>query len=129
MLGARFLIVAWLCVACQRPERARPLEISEREVGSGAEAVPGRTVVMHYRGRLADGRPFDNSQDRGGPVEFVLGQKMVIPGWEQGVRGMRVGGKRTLVVPAHLAYGAAGHGTAVPPHATLIFDVELVQVR
>ena len=129
MLGARFLVVAWFCVACQRPERASPLEISERQVGSGAEAVPGRTVVMHYRGRLADGRPFDSSQDKGGPVEFVLGQKMVIPGWEQGVRGMRVGGKRTLVVPAHLAYGAAGHGTTVPPHATLIFDVELVQVR
>jgi FKBP-type peptidyl-prolyl cis-trans isomerase FkpA len=134
MARVRFLLChglwVWLCLclSCQRPEPgASRLQLSDRVVGSGAEALPGRTVVMHYRGRLADGRVFDSSQDR--PVEFVLGQKMVIPGWEQGVRGMRVGGKRTLVVPAHLGYGAAGHGTAVPPHATLVFEVELVQVR
>lgn len=115
--------------ACQRPPAAARLQVTDRVVGSGAEATPGRTVVMHYRGRLVDGRPFDSSHERGRPVEFVLGQRMVIPGWEQGVRGMRVGGQRTVVVPPGLAYGAAGQGTAVPPNATLIFDLDLVQVR
>ena len=100
--------------ACQRPERPT-LGITDQVVGSGAEVAPGRTVVMHYRGRLGDGRVFDSSHDRGRPVEFVLGQKMVIPGWEQGVQGMRVGGRRQLVVPPALAYGAAGQGPAVPP--------------
>jgi FKBP-type peptidyl-prolyl cis-trans isomerase len=115
--------------ACQRPQPAARLQVTDRVVGSGAEAAPGRTIVMHYRGRLVDGRAFDSSHDRGRPIEFVLGQKMVIPGWEQGVKGMRAGGQRTLVVPPALAYGAAGQGTAVPPNATLIVDLELVQVR
>jgi FKBP-type peptidyl-prolyl cis-trans isomerase len=118
-----------LVLGCQRPAPAAGLQVTDQVVGTGAEALPGRTVVMHYRGRLADGRAFDSSYQRGRPVEFVLGQKMVIPGWEQGVRGMRAGGKRTLVVPPRLAYGAAGQGAAVPPDATLIFEVELVQVR
>jgi FKBP-type peptidyl-prolyl cis-trans isomerase len=115
-----------LALACQRPER---LQIRDTVVGKGAEATSGRTVVMHYRGRLADGRPFDSSYVRGQPIEFVLGKKMVIPGWERGVAGMRVGGRRTLVIPPSLAYGAAGHGPTVPPFATLTFELELVQVR
>jgi FKBP-type peptidyl-prolyl cis-trans isomerase len=117
-------------LACQRPAPAPgALQVTDQVVGSGAEAVPGRTVVLHYRGRLVDGRTFDSSHERGRPIEFVLGQKMVIPGWEQGVRGMRVGGRRTLVVPPRLAYGAAGHGPSVPPNATLVFELDLVQVR
>ncbi len=123
------LLLGVLLLACQRPAPAPGLQVTDQLVGTGAEALPGRTVVMHYRGRLADGRSFDSSYQRGQPIQFVLGQKMVIPGWEQGLRGMRVGGKRTLVVPPALAYGAAGQGAAVPPGATLVFDVELVQVR
>jgi FKBP-type peptidyl-prolyl cis-trans isomerase len=128
-VGARVLLLLGLVLGCQRPAPAAGLEVSDQVVGTGAQAAPGRTVVMHYQGRLADGRRFDSSYDRGKPIEFVLGQKMVIPGWEQGVTGMRVGGKRKLVIPPRLAYGAAGQGSAVPPNATLIFDVELVQVR
>jgi FKBP-type peptidyl-prolyl cis-trans isomerase len=127
--GTFGLALVLALLACQRPRPAPRLEVTDQVVGSGAEAVDGRTVVMHYRGRLVDGRPFDSSHDRGRPIEFVLGRKMVIPGWEQGVKGMRVGGRRSLVVPPGLAYGAAGQGAAVPPDATLIFDLELVQVR
>jgi len=124
------LVALGLTMGCQRPAPAAgSLQVSDQVVGTGAEAAPGRTVLMHYRGRLPDGQRFDSSYERGRPIEFVLGQKMVIPGWEQGVIGMRVGGKRTLVIPPQLAYGAAGQGAAVPPNATLIFEVELVQVR
>jgi FKBP-type peptidyl-prolyl cis-trans isomerase FkpA len=103
--------------------------------GSGKEAGSG-PVVVHYTGWLHDpGKPdgrgtkFDSSHDRHSPFEFVLGAGQVIKGWDQGVAGMKVGGKRTLVIPPHLGYGARGAGGVIPPNATLQFDVELVDVR
>jgi peptidylprolyl isomerase len=98
-------------------------------VGDGLQARPGSTVSTQYTGWLANGRKFDSSRDRGEPFEFELGAGRVIPGWDEGITGMRVGGRRQLVIPATLAYGSAGAGDAIPPNAVLVFDVELVQVR
>jgi FKBP-type peptidyl-prolyl cis-trans isomerase len=127
---AGIVVLALVLISCQRPPGgADRVRVSDQVIGKGDAAAAGRTVVMHYRGHLVDGRPFDSSYQRGKPVEFVLGQKMVIAGWEQGVAGMRAGGRRRVVVPPGLAYGAAGHGPNVPANATLIFDLELVQVR
>jgi hypothetical protein len=97
-------------------------------VGTGAEAVPGSTVVVDYTGWLPDARQFDSSKNGGKPYTFVLGQGMVIAGWDQGVAGMRAGGRRMLVIPPELGYGASGAGGVIPPNATLVFDVELRDV-
>jgi FKBP-type peptidyl-prolyl cis-trans isomerase len=108
----------------------------ERTVGTGAEAKAGATVQVHYTGWLYDpaaadghGKKFDSSLDRGQPFAFRLGAGMVIQGWDEGVAGMKIGGKRTLVIPAEMGYGARGAGGVIPPNATLIFDVELLGVR
>ena len=95
--------------------------------GDGAEATDGKTVVVHYTGWLSDGTKFDSSLDRGQPFEFVLGAGNVIPGWEQGVAGMKVGGTRRLTIPPALGYGEQGAGGVIPPNATLLFEVELLQ--
>jgi peptidylprolyl isomerase/FKBP-type peptidyl-prolyl cis-trans isomerase FkpA len=105
------------------------LKIEDLVVGSGAAAKTGDTVVMNYTGWLENGTRFDSSYDSGQPIEFVLGQGSVIPGWEQGVPGMKVGGKRRLTIPPALAYGAKGAGDTIPAYATLIFEVELVQIK
>jgi FKBP-type peptidyl-prolyl cis-trans isomerase len=112
------------------------LQITDTTVGSGAEAVSGKTVVVHYTGWLYEpgaserkGRKFDSSVDRGQPFTFPLGAGKVIAGWDEGVAGMRVGGKRTLVIPPDKAYGSRGAGGVIPPDATLLFDVELLGVR
>jgi len=104
--------------------------------GKGDKAKAGREVAVHYTGWLYDvsakdnkGKKFDSSLDRGTPIEFPLGARMVIDGWEQGIEGMQVGGQRTLIIPPHLGYGARGAPGAIPPNATLIFDVELMGVR
>ena len=104
------------------------LTIEDTALGEGAAAAPGRTVSVHYSGWLAGGRKFDSSRDRGEPFEFELGAGQVIPGWDEGVQGMKVGGKRTLTIPPHLGYGARGVGNAIPPNATLVFEVELLSV-
>lgn len=98
-------------------------------VGDGAEAVKGKTAVVHYTGWLTDGTMFDSSLNRGQTFPFQIGAGRVIKGWEEGVAGMRVGGRRQLVIPPSLGYGAAGAGGVIPPNATLIFEVELVDVR
>ena len=98
------------------------------QVGTGAEARTGARVRVHYTGRLVDGKQFDSSVDRGEPFGFRLGAGEVIKGWDQGVAGMKVGGKRKLTIPPELAYGDRGFPGAIPPRATLIFDVELVAV-
>lgn len=108
---------------------ASGLEIQELTVGSGAEAKPGNTVSVHYTGWLLDGSKFDSSVDRGKPFTFHLGAGEVIAGWDEGVAGMKVGGKRKLRIPAQLGYGARGAGGVIPPNATLLFEVELLEVR
>lgn len=108
---------------------ASGLRITDLEVGTGAEASSGQTVVVHYRGTLEDGSQFDASYDRGTPFSFPLGAGRVIKGWDEGVQGMKVGGKRKLVIPPELGYGARGAGGVIPPNATLIFEVELLEVK
>ncbi len=108
---------------------ASGLEIQELKVGEGAEAKSGKTVDVHYTGWLLDGTKFDSSVDRGKPFSFHLGAGEVIRGWDEGVAGMKVGGKRKLRIPADLGYGARGAGGVIPANATLLFDVELLGVR
>ena len=111
---------------------ASGLQITDSKVGTGATPKPGQICVVHYTGWLyqdgAKGKKFDSSVDRGQPFQFTLGAKQVIAGWDEGVAGMKVGGKRTLVIPPELGYGARGAGGVIPPNATLIFDVELLKV-
>ena len=99
------------------------------KIGKGDEALLGSTVVVHYNGYLTDGTKFDSSRDKGEPFEFTLGQGEVIEGWDNGVFGMKVGGKRQLVIPPELGYGEAGAGGVIPPNATLVFVVELLDVK
>ena len=109
------------------------LEYTDTEVGTGATASKGQQVTVHYTGWLytngVQGAKFDSSKDRGDPFQFSLGAGMVIRGWDEGVSGMQVGGKRTLIIPPDLGYGARGAGAVIPPNATLKFDVELLGVR
>lgn len=97
-------------------------------VGKGAMPAPGKSVKVHYTGWLKDGTKFDSSVDRGEPFSFVIGKGEVIKGWDEGVKSMRVGGKRRLIIPPQLAYGKKGAGGVVPPNATLVFEVELIDV-
>ncbi|MDX2021354.1 MAG: FKBP-type peptidyl-prolyl cis-trans isomerase [Deltaproteobacteria bacterium] len=107
---------------------ATELQIQDLVQGTGDEATAGQTVSVHYTGWLTDGTKFDSSLDRGKPFAFRLGAGMVIKGWDQGVAGMKVGGKRKLTIPAELGYGQRGAGGVIPPGATLVFDVELLGV-
>src|ERR687892_355130 len=97
--------------------------------GAGQTAAPGQVAVVHYTGWLTDGTKFDSSRDRGQPFSFPLGGGQVIAGWDEGVAGMKVGGRRKLVIPANLGYGEMGAPPVIPPGATLVFDVELLDVK
>jgi FKBP-type peptidyl-prolyl cis-trans isomerase len=108
---------------------ASGLQYRDDSQGKGTEASRGNRVSVHYTGTLDDGTKFDSSRDRDEPFAFTLGVGQVIAGWDEGVNGMRVGGRRTLVIPAALGYGARGAGGVIPPNATLLFDVELLDVR
>ena len=105
------------------------LKIEDLHEGDGATASAGQQVSVHYTGWLLDGSKFDSSVDRNQPFEFTLGRGMVIRGWDEGVDGMQVGGKRKLTIPPQLGYGAQGAGGVIPPNATLVFEVELLGVR
>ena len=115
---------------------AGALTITDVRVGTGEEAVAGKIVNVHYTGWIFDksvpdnkGKKFDSSRDRSGNFKFKLGAGQVIKGWDQGVQGMKVGGQRTLIIPSSLGYGTRGAGGAIPPNATLVFDVELLDVH
>ncbi|HYW08959.1 MAG TPA: FKBP-type peptidyl-prolyl cis-trans isomerase [Longimicrobium sp.] len=105
------------------------LQYLDEVVGDGKEARSGDLVSVHYTGTLTDGKKFDSSRDRNKPFEFPLGAGTVIRGWDEGVAGMKVGGKRRLVIPADLGYGSRGAGHVIPPNSTLVFDVELIGIR
>jgi FKBP-type peptidyl-prolyl cis-trans isomerase len=139
------LSAAALATACERAPRggappaddaaagavvtASGLRYEDLERGAGAEATAGRIAVVHYTGWLADGRKFASSRDRGSALQFRVGEGKVIEGWDEGMAGMRVGGVRRLTIPPALGYGAAGADDVVPPNATLILEVELLDVR
>jgi FKBP-type peptidyl-prolyl cis-trans isomerase FkpA len=105
------------------------LKYTDQKVGTGAEAKPGQNVSVHYTGWLTDGKKFDSSKDRGQPFSFPLGGGQVIKGWDEGVAGMQVGGVRCLTIPPQLGYGPRGAGGVIPPNATLVFEVELLDVK
>jgi len=112
------------------------LQVADTKTGNGAQAASGKRVTVHYSGWLYDakaadrhGKKFDSSRDRNEPFSFKLGAGEVIRGWDQGVAGMKVGGSRTLIIPSDLGYGPRGAGAAIPPNATLVFDVELIDVK
>jgi peptidylprolyl isomerase len=134
------VIAAIAGVAAAAPAIAQPatttpsgLQIIDTKVGTGASPKTGQICVMHYTGWLyengAKGKKFDSSVDRGQPFEFPIGTHRVIAGWDEGVATMKVGGKRTLIIPPALGYGAQGAGNVIPPNATLIFDVELLGIK
>lgn len=105
------------------------LKIEDLKVGTGTEAKAGNTVTVHYTGWLTNGNKFDSSVDRGQPFPFKLGAGQVIQGWDKGVAGMKVGGKRRLMIPPQMGYGERGAGNVIPPNATLVFEVELLDVK
>lgn len=107
---------------------ASGLKYIDQIVGKGASPVAGKKVKVHYTGTLENGTKFDSSVDRKQPFDFVIGVGQVIPGWDEGVMTMKVGGKRKLIIPAKLGYGTRGAGGVIPPNATLLFDVELLDV-
>jgi FKBP-type peptidyl-prolyl cis-trans isomerase len=118
------------------PIVAPQVTITDIKIGNGAEAVEGNKIAVHYTGWLYDanakkyhGKKFDSSYDRAKPITLTLGEHRVIAGWEQGLTGMKVGGKRTLIIPGELAYGARGAAGIIPPNAVLVFDVELMAVN
>jgi len=138
LLAAVLLFAATGCGQTAAPGAAAPgkevtmangLKYTDDQVGTGAEATTGKTAIVHYTGWLENGTKFDSSRDRGQPLSFPLGGGRVIRGWDEGVVGMRVGGKRTLTIPPDLGYGARGFPPVIPANATLKFEVELVDVR
>lgn len=113
----------------KKEETMQEFKIEDIKVGTGLEAVAGKRVTVNYKGTLTDGTKFDSSYDRGTPFTFNLGAGEVIKGWDQGVVGMKIGGKRKLTIPSELGYGSRGAGAVIPPDATLIFEVELLEVK
>lgn len=110
-------------------QKFEKLLTEEIATGSGREVKSGDTVVMHYVGTLTDGTKFDSSYDRGQPFTTIIGAGRVIAGWDQGVPGMKIGGKRKLLIPSSLGYGSRGAGGVIPPNADLIFEVELLEIK
>jgi len=130
LLSTGIIAVTLLFAGCEKKAGVSTpgLVIEDTKIGTGAAAKLGDTVTVHYTGRLTDGKKFDSSLDRNEPFVFKLGAGEVISGWDQGVVGMKVGGKRKLTIPPALGYGANGVGP-IPPNATLVFDIELLAVK
>lgn len=126
VLIAAIVVPLYFTVLRSSPQELR---IEDLVVGTGAEAQAGQLITVHYTGWLENGTKFDSSVDRGQPFEFTLGQGDVIKGWDQGLVGMKVEGKRKLIIPPDLAYGESGRAPTIPPNATLIFEVELLSVQ
>jgi FKBP-type peptidyl-prolyl cis-trans isomerase FkpA len=128
---ALFLTPALIAGGAQAKKKpaASKLQIKDLKVGKGAEAKPGMQVTVHYTGTLTNGKKFDSSLDRNEPFTFQLGAGQVIKGWDEGVKGMKVGGKRKLVIPPQMAYGERSPGPEIPANSTLVFQVELLGVR
>ncbi len=132
-----FIAIGGLIADEKKKDQVEPKEITTKsglkyidlKEGTGAEAKAGDTVEVHYTGWLKDGTKFDSSLDRGEPFSFKLGARMVIKGWDEGVAGMKVGGKRKLIIPPDLGYGKRGAGDKIPPNSELIFEVELLKVQ
>lgn len=122
-------VIVFLVLSASREKQANTLQVEDIVTGSGLAAKAGDTVSVHYTGWLTDGTKFDSSLDRDQPFEFTLGQGRVIQGWDQGLVGMQVGGTRKLTIPSSLAYGAQGSGNVIPPNATLIFEVQLLEIK
>ena len=137
IVGTYALVVGLVALTsgCSKSDAPQPgvtvteLKTEDTKVGTGAEAVTGKSVLVHYTGWLTNGTKFDSSKDRNEPFSFQLGAGQVIKGWDQGVAGMKVGGIRKLTIPPNLGYGARGAGDAIPPNATLVFEVELLGVK
>ena len=135
LLGLSLVVFA-LTLTSYANAASESLTKTDVRIGKGEDAIAGKTVNVHYTGWLFDktapknkGKKFDSSRDRPGNFKFKLGAGQVIKGWDQGVQGMKVGGQRTLIIPSSLGYGARGAGGAIPPNATLVFDVELMKVH
>ncbi len=133
LLATLFLLSLATLLHADSVTTSSGLRYQDHVIGEGAEAQPGKRVSVHYSGWLdangSKGKKFDSSLDRGRPFDFILGAGRVIRGWDEGVAGMKVGGKRTLYIPARLGYGNRGAGGVIPPNADLIFDVELLGVK
>lgn len=134
--GYIIMVLLMLMIGCKSKKEEAGKEVTtpsglkyvDLMVGTGDEAKSGMTVSVHYTGWLENNTKFDSSRDRGTPFSFTLGAGQVIKGWDEGVVGMKIGGKRKLIIPQELGYGAQGAGGVIPPNATLIFEVELVKV-
>jgi len=125
----KILLVASLVAFGMGAQEVKDLVVKDVKVGTGKEAKDGNTVTVHYTGTLTNGKKFDSSKDRRQPFSFQLGRGEVIKGWDRGVKGMKVGGIRKLTIPSHLGYGDRGAGADIPGGATLLFDVELLNVE
>lgn len=122
-------IIIFLAVSANRGKQAGTLQSEDLVVGNGPAVKSGDTVSVHYTGWLSDGSKFDSSLDRNQPFEFTVGQGRVIQGWDQGLVGMQVGGTRKLTIPPNLAYGEQGSGNVIPPNATLVFEIQLLEIK
>ena len=140
LLTLLLILIIGIAGCEKKPPEMKPLDVAadttntgliiqEIKVGDGAEAKVGDDVKIHYTGWFTDGKMFDSSILRKVPIKLKLGTGQVIAGWEEGIQGMKVGGKRRLTIPPHLAYGAQGRPGAIPPNSTLVFDVELVKIQ